>query len=44
MEYLCDTERHLICVPYSVENLHIMAEDLDIKKCWFHSGIFQNGE
>ena len=37
MEYLCDTERHLICRPYSIENLHIMAKELDIKKCWFHA-------
>lgn len=36
MEYLCDTYRHLICVPYSVENLHKMAKDLNIKRCWFH--------
>jgi hypothetical protein len=26
----------LVCVPYSVENLHQMAEELDIKRCWFH--------
>ena len=25
-----------MCVPYSIENLHIMANDLGIKKCWFH--------
>ena len=36
MEYLCDNQRHLICVPYSIKNLHKMAEDLDIKLCWFH--------
>lgn len=30
--------RHLVCVPYSVENLHRMAEDLGIKRCWFHAG------
>lgn len=36
--YLCDEKRHLICVPYSIENLHIMAQDLDIKRCWFHNG------
>ena len=27
--------RHLVCVPYNIENLHIMAEDLDLKRCWF---------
>jgi len=36
MEYYCDNFRHLICVPYSIENLHKMAEDLGIKRCWFH--------
>ena len=30
--------RHLVCVPYSVENLHAMADDLGIKRCWYHSG------
>lgn len=29
--------RHLICVPYSVENLHLMAADLGIKRHWFDS-------
>ena len=38
MTYYCDNKRHLVCVPYSVENLHKMAEDLGIKKCWYHSG------
>lgn len=28
--------RHLVCKPYSIENLHKMAEDLNIKRCWFH--------
>ena len=36
LEYYCDDKRHLVCKPYSIENLHIMAEDLNIKKCWFH--------
>jgi hypothetical protein len=26
MDYLTDGARHLICVPYSKENLHAMAE------------------
>lgn len=38
MTYYCDDSRHLVCIPYSVENLHIMAEDLGIKRCWFHGG------
>ena len=37
MEYLTDGARHLICSPYSIENLHLMARDLGIKECWFHS-------
>jgi hypothetical protein len=36
MEYYCDDKRHLVCVPYSKENLHIMADELNIKRCWFH--------
>lgn len=38
MKYYCDKERHLVCIPYSIENLHKMAKCLNIKKCWFHSG------
>lgn len=38
LTYYCDGEgRHLVCLPYSVENLHIMAEDLNIKRGWFHN-------
>lgn len=36
MIYLCDNKRHLICVPYTIDNLHKMAKSLNIKKCWFH--------
>lgn len=36
MLYLTDGKRHLVCYPYSVENLHIMAENLKLKRCWFH--------
>lgn len=32
--------RHLVCVPYSVENLHQMADALGIKRCWFHNGSY----
>ena len=34
--YLTDGKRHLICYPYSIDNLHAMADDLNIKRCWFH--------
>jgi hypothetical protein len=30
--------RHLVCVPYSVENLHEMARALGIGVHWFHRG------
>lgn len=36
MIYYCDNKRHLVCIPYSIENLHLMAKDLDVDKCWFH--------
>lgn len=35
MKYYCDRMRHLICIPYTVENLHQMARDLGIKRCWY---------
>lgn len=38
MTYYCDKKRHLMCVPYSVENLHKMAKDLKIGAWWFHNG------
>lgn len=40
LQYYCDKARHLVCVPYSVENLHKMAKDLDIKKVWFHKNHY----
>lgn len=36
MTYYCDTARHLACMPYSMENLHVMANALGIKRAWFH--------
>ena len=38
MRYLTDGKRHLICDPYSIENLHRMADDLGIGRHWFHKG------
>ena len=37
LRFLTDGKRHLICVPYSIENLHRMAEELSIDRCWFHN-------
>jgi hypothetical protein len=36
--FFSDKQRHLVCWPYSVENLHRMATELAIKRCWFHAG------
>ncbi len=30
--------RHLVCWPYSIANLHRMAAELGLKRCWFHAG------
>jgi hypothetical protein len=38
MRYFSDAQRHLVCWPYSVENLHEMARSLSIHRCWFHGG------
>jgi hypothetical protein len=40
MKYLTDKKRHLICLPYSINNLHIMANKLNIKRCWFHKNHY----
>lgn len=36
LRYITDGKRHLICLPYSVANLHQMARELDIDRCWYH--------
>lgn len=38
LRYLTDGKRHLICLPYSIPNLHMMADDLNINRCWYHGG------
>ena len=38
--YYCDNKRHLVCIPYSIDNLHIMADDLNIKRSWFHKNHY----
>lgn len=37
LTYYSDNQRHLVCVPYSIANLHQMAKNLNINKGWFHS-------
>lgn len=36
LKYVCDHKRHLVCIPYSIENLHLMAKELKIGRHWFH--------
>ena len=36
MKYVCDTKRHLVCIPYSLDNLDRMADTLGINRCWKH--------
>ena len=38
IKYYCDNKRHLVCVPYSIDNLHKMAEDLKIGSHFYHKG------
>lgn len=40
MRFLTDSKRHLICDPYSIENLHSMANELNINRCWFHKNHY----
>jgi len=36
MTFYCDDHRHLVCTPYSIDNLHLMAKELGINSNWFH--------
>lgn len=38
--YVTDGKRHLVCIPYSIENLHTMATDLGIGRHWFHKNHY----
>jgi hypothetical protein len=42
MKYLpvYDKKRHLVCVPYSIPNLHRMAEELNIPRHFFHKNHY----
>lgn len=40
VELLTDGKRHLICRPYSLDNLHAMARFLNIKRGWFHKNHY----
>lgn len=38
LKYFTDGKRHLVCVPFSVDNLHKMAKSLSIPRYWYHGG------
>lgn len=38
LRFFCDDARHLVCFPYSKENLHQMARVLSIRRHWYHAG------
>lgn len=38
LTFYTDGKLHLVCKPYSVENLHRMAAILQIKRGWYHGG------
>lgn len=40
MTYYTDGKRHLVCLPYTIENLHKMATDLNIGRHWFHKNHY----
>lgn len=40
LNYYYDIKRHLVCVPYSRENLNKMADDLGIGRHWYHAGKY----
>lgn len=33
---ITDGKRHLVCIPYTIDNLHAMARALGIRRCWYH--------
>ena len=35
-----DSNRHIICLPYTRDSLHEMASLLGLKKCWFHASPY----
>lgn len=37
MVFVTDRKRHLVCLPYSVDNLHTMADALGIGRHWYHT-------
>lgn len=40
MTFYYDKKRHLVCLPYTVENLHKMADELKISRDCFHQNHY----
>ena len=40
LKFYYHEQRHLVCLPYSIENLHHMAELLVINRCWYHRSAY----
>lgn len=40
MKFYTDGKRHLVCVPYSIENLHRMAKEYLIPRHFFHKNHY----
>ena len=40
LTYYRDNIRHLVCIPYSIDNLHRMADDLGIGRHFFHKNHY----
>ena len=40
VKYFCDSNRHLVCMPYTIDNLHSMAAVLRINRSWFHKNHY----
>ena len=38
LKFYTDGKRHLVCLPYNIENLHLMAVELRLHSNWFHNG------
>jgi hypothetical protein len=38
--FFTDGKRHLVCKPYSIQNLHLMAKHLGIKRHFFHKNHY----
>jgi hypothetical protein len=40
LQFICDSNRHMVCQPFSVDNLHRMAASLHIDRTWFFDDYY----